>query len=405
MLPLEEARQRILAAVAPLPVITLPFTEAAGHVLAADIIADESLPPWPNSGMDGFAVRAEDLAGASTGSPVSLRLVADIPAGHAAVVRIGPGEAARIMTGARIPDGADAVVMVENTRPGGEDRVEVLVETHPGKDIRPEGEVLARGERALAAGDLLRGPEIGLLASLGRMRVPVHRRPVVGLFSTGDELVPPDREPGPGLIRDANRFALAAQVRNLGCEVVDFGHAPDREEALEELFGQAAARCDVVVSTGGVSVGDHDLTLRAVAHLGRVDFWRVAIKPGKPVAFGFINGKPVFGLPGNPASSLVVMDQIVRPALRRMAGHARVLRETWQAVLEEDLRHSADRTEFIRAIIRWEGGRFTARSTGPQGSNSLRSLTQANGLIIVPAGAGNVPAGSTVDCQLFIEDS
>jgi molybdopterin biosynthesis enzyme len=394
MLPLEEARQRILAAVAPLPVITLFFTEAAGHVLAADIIADEALPPWPNAGMDGFAVRSADLAGASLDAPIALRLVGDIPAGHPSVVRVGPGEAVRIMTGAPIPDGADAVVMVESTLPGEEDRVQVLAAVPPGENIRLAGGVVARGERALAAGTRLRAAEIGLLASLGRTRVAVHRKPVVGLFSSGNELVPPDREPGPGQIRDSNRFALAAHLAGMGFESVDFGQAPDREEALEALFSRAAARCDVVVSSGGVSVGDYDLTLRVLA-----------IKPGKPLAFGFINGRPVFGLPGNPASSLVVLDQLVRPALRRMAGHTRLLRETWQAVLDEDLHHVAGRTEFVRAVIRWEGGRFAARSTGPQGSHSLQSLARANGLIIVPAGAGDVPAGSTVDCQFFVEET
>lgn len=403
MLPFEEARQRILDAVEPLPVVRLPFTEAAGHALAADIIAEESLPPWPNSGMDGFAVRAADLNGAAPDSPVSLRLVAEIPAGRSSGVPVGPGEAARIMTGAPVPEGADAVVMMESTRPGGEDRVLVLAGVRPGENVRRAGEVMARGQRALAAGTLLRGAEIGLLASLGRLEVPVHRKPVVGLFSSGDELVPPDREPGPGQVRDANRFALAVQLGALGCEAVDFGHAPDREEAIEALFSRAAARCDAVISTGGVSVGDYDLTLRALARVGRIEFWQVAIKPGKPSAFGHIGARPVFGLPGNPASALVVLDQLVRPALRRMAGCSRLLRETRQAVLEENLRHAPGRIEFVRAVIRWEGGRFVARSTGPQGSNSLRSLTDANGIIIVPAGAENVPAGSIVDCQIFTD--
>lgn len=403
MLSLEEARARINGTVPVLPAVELDFREAAGLVLAEDIVADADLPAWPNSGMDGWAVRAVDTAGASANAPARLRIVGDLPAGRAADRAVGEGEAVRIMTGAPIPPGADAVAIVEISRTEGS--VVLLSEpSRPGANIRRAGESLRAGELALSAGTPLRPADVGLLASLGRTRVRVHPRPRVGVLSSGDELVPPDATPGPGQIRDSNRFTLIAHLAALGFPAVDLGNALDREDDIADLFRRGAGSCDVVVSSGGVSVGDHDLTRTVLARLGTMEFWRVAIRPGKPLAFGLIEGKPVFGLPGNPVSSLVVLDQVVRPALRRMAGHRRLLRDTWRAVLEEPIRRAPGRIEFIRAVIHWKDGRFVARSTGPQGSGILTSLSRANGFLVVPPEIQELPAGIEVDCQLFAED-
>ncbi|HEX7878267.1 MAG TPA: gephyrin-like molybdotransferase Glp, partial [Candidatus Eisenbacteria bacterium] len=339
MLTLPEAKQRILAALPVMPVLETSFTAALGHILAEDVVAGEDLPPFANSSMDGFAVRAADLAAASSESPARLLVVDDLPAGRAPTRGVAAGETIRIMTGAPIPPGADAVAIVETSQPDGQ---HVLIDkpVRAGANIRLAGESVPRGSLALAAGSLVRAAEVGLLASLGVTRVRVFGKPVVALVSSGDELVPPDSAPGPGQIRDSNRFTLAAHLASLGYTVLDGGNAPDVESELEDHFRRAIAAADVVVSTGGVSVGDHDLTRIVLSRLGTMDFWRVAIRPGKPLAFGFIEGKPVFGLPGNPVSSLVVLDQIVRPALRRMAGHQRTDRETWKAVLEEPIRRA-----------------------------------------------------------------
>jgi molybdopterin molybdotransferase len=403
MLSLEEARQRILDAVPVLPAIEVRFTDALGSVLAEDVVADQDLPPWANSGMDGFAVRVTDLVGATPDAPVRLRVVGDLPAGRAPLQPVGPGEAIRIMTGAPIPAGAEAVVIVEKTRTDGET---VLVEgsVKAGENIRRAGENVARGEIVLPGGTPIRAADVGLLASLGRTTVRVHQKPAVAVVSSGDELVPPDREPGPGQIRDSNRFTLAAHLTGLGFRAIDCGNAPDQEDAIESLFRRAVAEGQAVVSSGGVSVGDFDLTKIVLGRLGRIDFWKIAIRPGKPMAFGMIDGRPVFGLPGNPVSSLVVLDQIVRPALRKMAGHTRLYREIYTAVLLDPVKRTPGRTEFVRAVIRYQDGGFVAAPTGPQGSGILKSMSRANGFIIIPAGSSPLPAGARVDCQLFQED-
>jgi molybdopterin molybdotransferase len=403
VLTLDEAKARILAAMPRMPVVSMRFTAALGHVLAEPVVAGEDLPPFANSSMDGFAVRSADLAGASPSTPARLLVVDDLPAGRAPARAVGPGEAVRIMTGAPIPAGADAVAIVETTRADG-DHVLFEAAVRAGANIREAGESVAKGSTALEAGRVIRPADVGLLASLGVLAVPVVARPVVALVSSGDELVPPEAAPGPGQIRDSNRFTLAAHLASLGFTVLDGGNAPDDETAIEAHFRRAVEAADVVVSTGGVSVGEHDLTKIVLSRLGTMDFWRVAIRPGKPLAFGAIDGTPVFGLPGNPVSSLVVLDQIVRPALRRMAGHERTDRDTWTAVLDEPIRRAPGRTEFIRAVIRWDDGRFRARTTGPQGSGILASMSRANGFVVVPADVSELPAGATVACQLFLEE-
>jgi molybdopterin molybdotransferase len=403
MLSLDEALARITEAVPVLPPVELDFRAAAGLVLAEPIEADSDLPAWPNSGMDGWAVRAADTDGATGEAPARLRIAGDLPAGRAADTPVRPGEAIRIMTGAPIPPGADAVAIVEVSRTEG-DVVLLSEAVRAGANIRRAGENVRAGETVLEPGHPLRPADVGLLASLGRTRVRVHPRPRVGVLSSGDELVPPETAPGPGQIRDSNRFTLIAHLASLGFPTVDLGNSPDREAELADLFRRGAASCDVLVSSGGVSVGDYDLTKTVLSRLGTMNFWRVAIRPGKPLAFGFVDGTPVFGLPGNPVSSLVVLDQLVRPALRRMAGHGRLVRPTWRATLEEPIRRAPGRTEFLRAVIRWDGGRFVARSTGPQGSGILKSLSRANGFLVIPPEVVELPAGIEVDCQLFIED-
>ncbi|TPW17580.1 MAG: molybdopterin molybdotransferase, partial [bacterium] len=270
MLPLDEARRRILEPLSVLPAVDVPFVDALGHVLAESIVADGGIPPWANSSMDGFAVRADDLAHATGDAPARLRVVGDLPAGRAPSRPVGTGEAIRIMTGAPMPPGADAVAIVETTRMDG-DHVLVDSPVRPGANIRRAGEDVADGSTVLPAGHLVRAADVGLLASLGQTRVRVIRKPVVAVLSSGDELVPPDQLPAPGQIRDSNRFTLIAHLAGLGFKAIDCGHAPDRESELESLFRKGVASADVVVSTGGVSVGDHDLTRIVLARLGTME--------------------------------------------------------------------------------------------------------------------------------------
>ena len=410
LLPWEEARDRVLSRVKPLPPTDLPTNDALGLASAESIVSPEDMPAEANSAVDGFAVRSSDLSGASQQEPRQLTVLGHRPAGHPEPIRIQDGETVRIMTGAPIPEGADAVVMIEDTdawdaasgrgHPGGPS-VQVFRGAESGQNIRSRGESVRAGETVLERGARVRPAEIGLLFALGIRRIRVHPLPRVAVLSSGDEIVPADRDPGPGMVRDSNRPALLAALRHHGFPALDLGLVPDDETRIAEALRRGAREADFVISSGGVSVGDRDLTHRVVAQLGTADALKVAMKPGKPQVFGEIEGVPVYGLPGNPVSSLVVFDLFVLPALRKIAGRKDVLRPLFKARLAGPIQRKAGRTEFFRVHLEVDDGGWIARTTGPQGSGILSSMTRANGYAILPAAVEELEAGAPVLCMLW----
>jgi molybdopterin molybdotransferase len=401
LIPLAEAQAHVLGSCPALAPVMVPLAEARDRAAAAEVTAQALVPPFDNSAMDGFAVRAADTVGA----PVILEVVGTVAAGQAAEVEIGPGQAVRIMTGAPVPAGADAVVMVERTAPAdGGRRVEVRSEVAVGTALRRAGDDLRPGDDVLAPGAVLTPGLLGVLASLGVAELAVVPRARVGVLSTGDELVEPPAPLRPGQIRDSNRPTLLALVAAAGCEAVDLGQVADDEAALTGAFGQAAASCDAVVTSGGVSMGDFDLVKVVLDRLGAMRWMQVAIKPAKPLAFGTVDGTPVFGLPGNPVSSMVSFELFARPALRRMMGYppAAADRPVVPAVAGEALRRRPDgKTHFVRAVASMgDDGRYRVRSAGGQGSHQLRAMAGANALAVLADGDG-AEAGEVVDAILL----
>jgi molybdopterin molybdotransferase len=398
MLSVEEARDRILSVVSTVGEERVPLLNALDGVLAEDVTATEDNPPFANSAMDGFALRSDDVSDASADRPVPLSIVETIPAGYAPAREVMSGTASRIMTGAMVPAGADAVVMVEKTRVEG-NVVFISDKAQRGQHIRPPGESVRAGETILRRGQRIRPAEMAMLAALNVAEPLVFRRPRVAVISTGDELTPLGEPLQPGKIRDSNRYGLYGQVIEAGAEPLDLGIARDDPEVIESRLREGLARADALVTSGGVSVGDYDVVKDVLLKLGELRFWRVAMKPGKPQAFGQALGKPVFALPGNPVSSLVVFELFVRPALRKMAGHTDWFRPTRRAVMAEAIEPDATgRTNYARVVLTEQDGRLTARPTGSQGSGVLRSLVLANGLAVVePAG---VSANAEVDVIL-----
>ncbi|HVF74801.1 MAG TPA: gephyrin-like molybdotransferase Glp [Acidimicrobiales bacterium] len=401
LVPLASAKARVLAGCVPLRPTAVPLADALGCVTSVPLRADEPVPPFANTAMDGFAVRAADTAEA----PATLTVVGTLAAGAAPDVSVGPGEAVRIMTGAPIPPGADAVVMVEQTTTA-EDGGTVVVRTTvaPGNHVRPVGDDMAAGDEVFPAFTVLQPGHLGVLAALGMRKVPVFTRPRVGVLSTGDELVAEARDLKPGEIRDANRTTLLALARQAGFETVDLGIARDDRDAIRAAFTAAVAQCDAVITSGGVSVGDFDFVKVVLDELsgGTMQWMQVAIKPAKPFAFGTIDGTPVFGLPGNPVSAMVSFEVFARPALRQMAGHPVLDRPTVRAVADDGLpRHPDGKLHFVR--VRAEhgaDGRVHVRSSGGQGSHMLRAMALADALALVPDGDG-VPPGGDVEAWLL----
>ncbi len=394
---IDEAARITLDAAAPLASERIATQEALGRVLAEPIEAPRTLPPADCSAMDGYAVRSADLTAASDAAPVALPVVYEVPAGGHGPRALAAGEAARIFTGAPVPEGADAVVRQEDTD-GGAERVAIRIAAPAGDNVRRAGEDVHAGDVVLAPGTRIGPGSLGMLASVGRTLVAVVRRPRVAILSGGDELVEPDRDPGASRILSSNAYALAAQVREAGGEPVNLGIAEDTPEALERLFASARF-ADVVVSSAGVSVGDHDHVRPVLEKLGcRLTFWGVKMKPGYPLAFGRFDGEPgalVFGLPGNPVSAMVTFEQFVRPVLRRMGGHRSLRRPAVDAVLDEALTKKAGRHHFVRVVLRRDGDRFHATATGNQSSGALHSMSLADGLLHFPADATRLEAGST----------
>ena len=391
-LSVDDALARILERFAPLPAEERELLDALGQVLAEDVRAPNDVPPFANTAMDGFAVRAADVAEASAEHPVRLPVALDIAAGEAADRPLPPGAAARIMTGAPLPAGADAVVRFEDTD-SGERVVAIRKAVARHENVRHAGEDVRKGEVVAAAGTPLRPAEVGVLATAGRRTVRVVRRPRVAVLSTGDELVEVDEEPGPGKIRDANRFSLAAAARAAGGMPVVLGIARDNAEALRGGLRRAAQE-DVIVTSGGVSVGDYDFVKVVMRELGSMSFWSIAMRPGKPVAFGEILTTPIFGLPGNPVSALLTFELFVRPALLRLQGKVQLQRPRASARLLEDVQKPPHLRFFGRAIYDPASG--TVRTTGPQGSGILRSMALANCLLDLPIGPSVVRAGTAV---------
>ena len=396
MLELEAARNRILATIPPLPAEAISISEAAGRVLAASLTAPADLPRFDNSAMDGFAVRAEDLTAASAMCPVDLQLIGQIVAGDTAGnLSVNAGTCVRVFTGSPLPAGADAVVMQEDTRRtlGVPSLVQVLDPVVAGENVRRRGEDVARGKPVLAAGDVLRPGAIALLAALGFGELQSHRRPVVGLIATGNELVELGQPLGDGQIYESNRAALVPMVTSAGAVPRLFALVPDTLAATRNALEEVFKSCDVVVTSGGVSVGDMDFVKPAFESIGgTLEFWRVAIKPGRPFVFGRCGGKFLFGLPGNPVSALVTFQLLVRPALRKMLGDRDTGVPSFPAVLAEPLVNPGDRRHFVRATVDDAGA---ARLAGAQASHRLGALPRVNGLIDVPAHA-NWPAGTPV---------
>lgn len=395
-LTVDEALERILARITALEPTEVGLLDALGAVLAEDASADRDVPPFRNSAMDGYAVRGADV----TRDGVRLRVVGTVAAGSLPDRTVGAGEAMRIMTGAPMPEGADTVVRVEDTDNGAE-MVTIAGATPHGVAVRQAGEDLRRGEVVLARGTLLRHAEIGVLASIGRGKMKVIRRPNVAVLSTGDELVDIEDEPGPGQIRDANRYSLAAAVRATGCAAFELGIARDSADDLRHALGNAAFG-DLVVTSGGVSVGDHDHVKPVVNAMGQMDFWSIALRPGRPLAFGELRTKrgavPIFGLPGNPVSALLTFEVFVRPALLRMAGRTKLHRPRATARLLDRIDKPSGLRVFARGIHDDAAG--TVRSTGPQGSGILRSMSLANCLIDLPESTTSAEPDDTVSVVL-----
>lgn len=397
-LTVEQAHERVAAAIQPLTTTeTVTLRAALDRVLAADQVATINIPSATNSAMDGFALRSADL---DQSGGARLRMVGTAWAGHPLERAIGRGECARIMTGAPVPEGADTVIMQERTTTQ-EDCVEVR-QAEPGANIRPAGEDLAIGDLALAAGTRVRPAELGVLASLGLTRVEVVRRPVVALFATGDEITEPGQPLLPGRLYDSNRYTIHALLARLGVEVDDRGHLPDEREAVEASLRAAAAHADVVVTTGGVSVGAADHVAPVLRAAGDVGFWRLTMKPGRPLNFGRLDNALFFGLPGNPVSAMVTAYQFVQPAVRHLAGEPYRPPRTYRVRAAENLPKKPGRTEFQRGMLATgRDGVTEVRSVGAQGSGRLTSMARADCLMVLPAGSEGLRAGDWVEIQPF----
>jgi molybdopterin molybdotransferase len=417
MLSVEEALQKILHEVNVLEAESVPILESLGQVLAEDIKSDINVPPLDNSAMDGYAVRSQDTKGASKKTPRVLRVIDIVLAGSISRQEVVPGTAVRIMTGAPIPRGADSIVQFEdtdeqknkNTPAEKITRVGILSEARPGLNIRLAGEDIARGAIALRKGTVIRSAEIGLMASLGYSRVKVIRRPIVAVLSTGNELVEVSQSLPEGKIYDSNAYSIASLVRRYGGIPRILGIARDDEAELVSKLKQAQD-ADMLLTTGGVSMGDYDMVKDILARDGEMLFWQVRVKPGKPLAFGKIKGKdkngksrsiPHLGLPGNAASCMVSFELFVRPALLKMMGKKNLTKPTVEVIMEDSVKNDAGRRIYDRAIIEKRDGHYYARLTGPQGSGILTSMSLANGLVLIPEEITKVNKGDTVQALML----
>lgn len=400
-----EALGLVLDSVSPLPPRFTPLSEALGLVLAERVVSPETVPPFTNSAMDGYAVRAGDLSAASGAAPVLLEVLADLPAGSVAAHDVRPGTAIRIMTGAPLPAGADAVVPVEATTSEG-GRVRISAPVKAGANVRYAGEDLREGEELLPAGFALNPAALGVLASVGLAEVPVRPRVRVAILTTGDELVEAAAKPGPGQIRDSNVQTMCGQAAAFGAVPIPIPRVPDTRAAVTAALEKARAEADVVVTNGGISVGDYDFIKDVLAGFGaREVFWKVKQKPGGPLGYWLWDGTPVFGIPGNTVAAMVCMEEYVRPALRKMMGFTKLLRPEVTGVFEGDFRKSAPdgKVHLVRVRARRERARVVVSPSGPQGSGILTSMLRSNALALVPADATALTTGDEVTVHLVEE--
>lgn len=401
MLNVEEAQEMVLAAFRPLEAERVPLLETLGRVLAEDVRADMDIPPLANTAMDGYAVRAADTAAASPDQPARLRVVYDLAAGYTSDVPVAPGTAIRIMTGAPIPPGADAVVQFEDTAQDGE-WVQVFKEVTVGKNVRQAGEDVQKGALILPRGSEIRPQEVGMLAALGHKEVWVHRRPRVAILATGDEVIEIDAPWQPGKIRNANSYSNAAQVLRYGGIPLLLGIARDDVTELTAKIRAGLERgADLFLTSGGVSVGDFDVVKKVLAAEGEMAFWRVRMKPGKPLAFGHLRNVPLLGLPGNPVSAMVAFELFARPAILKMLGKTRLEKPVLEATLLDEVRRKDDRRHYLRVTVEKQGDGYVARLTGDQGSGILLSMVRAQGLAVIPEEVDHLPAGSRVSVLML----
>ena len=398
MTPLEDAQAFVLESCPPLPEREVARTDALGLVLAAAIDASEVVPPFDNTAVDGYAVRSQDVAAV----PVELRVVGEIAAGAAPDRPVGAGEAVRIMTGAPMPAGADAVVMVEDSERVGDDGVRLLRSVPAGASIRRAGDDVRAGDRLFDVGTTVTASVDAVLASVNARTVTVYPRARVAVLSTGDELVDDGSPLELGQIRESNKTMLAALLADAGCDVVDLGIVRDDEVELERVLRDAASHCDAIVTSGGVSMGDYDVVKAVLGRVADMTWMQIAIKPAKPFAFGRLDGVPIFGLPGNPVSSLVSFELLARPALRRMMGHRHLTRLNLVAVADVALdRHPDGKVHFVRVNGDFaDDGRYHVRPVGAQGSHQLAATALADAMAVVPDGPG-IPAGADVAVLLL----
>ena len=400
MISVEEALQKILSYTSVLDPEEKPILQCLGQVLDEDVYSTIDVPPCDNSAMDGYAVRAADVANASETTPVVLNVIGEVKAGSVTKRAVASGTVIRIMTGAPLPNGADSVVQFEHTdeEQRGESPPQRIGILHPvtrGQNVRRAGEDISRGQLVLSKGTELRPQEIGVLASIGREKAKVIRRPVVAVLATGDELVPLGQPLAEGKIYNSNSYSIAAQVLRYGGipKVLDI--AKDSESDLKCKIDEALS-ADLLITSGGVSLGDYDLVKDVLATQGEISFWTVRMKPGKPLAFGTIQGVPHLGLPGNPVSSMITFELFARPAILKMMGKKGLAKPTVEAKLEGKIKNTDGRRIFARASVRLEDGRYVARVAGPQGSGILTSMSRANGLVIVLEDVDSVGDGDTV---------
>ena len=401
MISVEEALARILAEITSLSTTQVPLPDALGLVLAEDIVAQEDMPPFANSAMDGFALLSRDSQ-PREGQPPRLHVIGGVAAGYVAEQEVREGTAMRIMTGAPVPPGADTVIQVELTRSEGpeSDYVDILETVAPGNNIRPSGEDMRRGQTVLMRETEIGPWEIGVLATLGWASVPVIHRPHVAILGTGDEVIDVDQPLSPGKIRNSNSYLLEAAVRRAGAMPHRLGIAQDTEESLREKFSEAM-QADLIITSGGVSVGDFDLVKNIMAEQGQINFWRINMRPGKPVAFGHIGGIPLLGLPGNPVSAAVTFELFGRPVIRKLLGHTRLSHPQIEVVVEDGVDEKVMRRHYVRAHVEWRDGHFVAHTTGNQGSNIMTSLLHANALVIVPEGGVTIAPGATAKAMML----
>jgi molybdopterin molybdotransferase len=404
VLSVDEAAARFLPRIAPLPdTEVVPVAEALGRVTAEEVASPMELPAFSRSNMDGFSVRAEDTFGATEGLPAYLKVVGEVPMGQAPTVRLNPGEAAKAHTGGMLAEGADAIVIVEHTQAVDATTIEVVRPAAPGENVIQVGEDVRKGQILLPAGRWLRAQDLGGLAAVGITAVRVRRRPRVTIVSSGDEVVPPDREPGPGQVRDINTYTLSAMVREAGGIAVPLGIAPDREEPLRALAQRAMAEGDLAVFSAGSSVSVRDITAKVIDSLGRpgVLVHGLSIKPGKPTILALVEGKPVVGLPGNPVSAIVIAGLFVLPAIAALLGLRELPRRAEvTALLGKNVNSIPGREDYVPVRLTTKDGVLTAEPVFGK-SNLIFTLVRADGLVKVPADASGIPAGERVTVRLF----